>query len=64
MTKAGKLVGSVDSGYGDSSKFKRDIDRLLTQVNDMARSVRVLTDLLSQHPEALVRGRSDQGAER
>jgi len=64
VTKANKLVGSVDTGYGDGSKFRRDLDRLLAQVNDMTRSVRVLTDLLSQHPEALVRGWPGQEAER
>jgi paraquat-inducible protein B len=64
LTKANRLAGSVDSGYGDESKFKRDIDRLLAQLNDTARSVRVLTDLLSQNPEALVRGWSAQETER
>jgi paraquat-inducible protein B len=64
VTRANKLAGSVDTGYGDGSKFRRDLDRLMTQVNDMARSVRVLTDLLSQNPEALVRGWSGQEAER
>jgi paraquat-inducible protein B len=64
LTKANKLASSVDTGYGDDSKFRRDIDRLLAQLNDTARSVRVLTDLLSQNPEALVRGWSSQEAER
>jgi paraquat-inducible protein B len=64
VTRANKLAGSVDTGYGDGSKFRRDLDRLMTQVNDMARSVRVLTDLLSQNPEALVRGWSGQEAGR
>jgi len=64
VTRANKLAGSVDTSYGDGSKFRRDLDRLMTQVNDMARSVRVLTDLLSQNPEAMVRGWSGQEAER
>jgi paraquat-inducible protein B len=64
VTRANKLAGSGDTGYGDGSKFRRDLDRLLAQVNDTARSVRVLTDLLGQHPEALVRGWSGQEAER
>lgn len=62
LTKANKLAGSVDSGYGDDSKFRRDIERLLAQLNDTARSMRVLADLLSQNPEALVRGWSPQEA--
>jgi paraquat-inducible protein B len=62
LTKANKLAGSMDNGYGDDSKFRRDIERLLAQLNDTARSMRVLTDLLSQNPEALVRGWSPQEA--
>ena len=58
--KANKLVGSVDTGYGDGSKFRRDLDRLLAQVNDMTRSVRVLTDLLGLDAARLARLR-EQG---
>ncbi len=56
-----KLVGSADAGYGGNSQFNRDADRLLVQLTDTARSVRVLSDLLTRHPEALLRGRTDQG---
>ncbi len=55
-----RLVGSVDTGYGDTSKFHRDLDRMLEQLNDTARSVRVLADLLSRNPEALIRGRASE----
>ena len=55
---ANRLVGSADSGYGAHSQFRRDLERLLGQVSDTARSVRILADYLDQHPEALIRGRS------
>lgn len=58
VVRVGRLANSVDAGYGDNSKFRRDLDRLVEQVNDTARSVRVLTDLLARHPEALIRGRT------
>jgi paraquat-inducible protein B len=58
------LAGSADSGYGDNSQFKRDLTRLLGQVNDAARSIRLLADFLDQHPEALVRGRTGSTTER
>jgi paraquat-inducible protein B len=61
MTKANRLVGSLNDGYGDDSKFHRDLDRLLPELTDTARSLRVLADLLERHPEALIRGRTDQG---
>ncbi len=59
--RGGKLVESVDTGYGEGSQFRRDVDRLLAQVSDTARSVRLLTDYLNEHPEALIRGRTDRG---
>jgi len=59
--RGGKLVDSVDSGYGEGSQFRREVDRLLAQVSDTARSVRLLTDYLNEHPEALIRGRTDRG---
>lgn len=60
---ADKLVQSMNSGYGDNTKFNRDIDRMLAQLNDTLRSVRSLADLLSRHPEALIKGRPEGGLE-
>lgn len=57
LTSANKLVLSLDSGYGDNTKFSRDMDRLLAQANDALRSIRALSDLLARHPEALIKGR-------
>jgi paraquat-inducible protein B len=57
-----ELVASVQSGYGGDSDFGRDASRLLVQLSDTARSFRVLADLLTRHPEALIRGRTDQGS--
>jgi paraquat-inducible protein B len=61
LANANKLVLSLDSGYGDNTKFNRDMDRLLAQANDALRSIRALADLLARHPEALIKGRP-QGA--
>jgi paraquat-inducible protein B len=59
LTSANKLVMSLDTGYGDNTKFNRDLDRLMVQTNDAVRSIRALTDLLARHPEALVKGRPE-----
>ncbi len=64
IERTSKLLGSADSGYGENSQFRRDIQRLLEQVSDTARSVRLLADYLDQHPEALLRGRSGRAGER
>jgi paraquat-inducible protein B len=59
LTSANKLVMSLDTGYGDNTKFNRDLDRLMVQTNDAVRSIRALTDLLARHPEALLKGRPE-----
>jgi paraquat-inducible protein B len=63
VKRTDKLVASLDNGYGDDSRFNRDVGRLMSQLSDAARSIRVLADLLSRHPEALIRGRTDQGVQ-
>ncbi|MFE0758328.1 intermembrane transport protein PqiB [Inquilinus sp. NPDC058860] len=55
-----RLSGTLgDQGYGAESTFKRDLTRLMSQVEDTLRSVRVLSDYLEQHPEALIRGKTE-----
>jgi paraquat-inducible protein B len=57
---ANQLVASLDDSRTPGSQFGRDMTRMLAQLSDAARSVRILADLLSRHPEALIRGRSEQ----
>ncbi|MBS0520546.1 MAG: MCE family protein [Proteobacteria bacterium] len=63
LARINKLVGSVNSAYGGDSRFSRELDRLLPQLNEMARSFRALADLLARHPEALIKGRTNTGKE-
>lgn len=56
---ANLLVSSLDDNHGPGSQFGRDLNRMLAQLGDAARSVRILADLLSRHPEALIRGRDE-----
>jgi paraquat-inducible protein B len=63
LSNTNKLLLSLDSGYGDNTKFNRDLDRLLVQTNDALSSIRALADLLSRHPEALIKGRPAGGIE-
>ncbi len=64
LDKTAKLVGSAESSYFGSSQVKRDVERLLVQLSDTARSVRLLADYINQHPEALIQGRSGKSSER
>jgi paraquat-inducible protein B len=64
LAGANRLVSSAAAGYGEGSDFRRGITRLLDQFSDAARSIRLLADYLDAHPEALIRGRAGQAAER
>jgi paraquat-inducible protein B len=63
LVQINRLAASLNTGYGDNSRFSREIDRLLPQLNETARSFRALADLLSRHPEALIQGRTNKGKE-
>jgi paraquat-inducible protein B len=63
VVRTDKLVASLQNGYGDDSRFSRDINQMMNQLTDAARSIRMLADLLSRHPEALIRGRTDIGGQ-
>jgi paraquat-inducible protein B len=59
LNNANKFIVSADDGYGNDTKFHRDLDRLLVQTDEAVRSIHALADLLSRHPEALIKGRSE-----
>lgn len=64
LERTNQLAGSVNSGYGDNSEFRRDLQRLISQVSDAARSIGLLANFLDEHPEALIRGRTGSTTER
>jgi len=47
------------SGYGSDSKTQRSLERMMSQVGDAARSIRLLADYLNRHPESVVSGRKE-----
>ena len=59
LKQSNQLLRSVDAGYGNDTQFHRDLDRMMAQLTDAVRSFKSLADLLTRHPEALVRGRTD-----
>ena len=54
------LVSSLSDGHGTGSQLGRDTTRMMTQLGEAARAIRILAELLARHPEALIRGRADQ----
>jgi paraquat-inducible protein B len=58
ITVADGTLASLNRGYGGDSQVRRDLADLVRQIQDTARSVKLLADYLEQHPESLVRGKS------
>lgn len=63
ITHVDQVLASAGAAYGDGSLVNRDLSRALQQLSDAARSIRLLADYLSVHPEALIRGRVSQATE-
>lgn len=53
LSNANKLLAS----YGGDTDFHRSLQSMVVQLGDTARSLRFLTEFLSNHPSALVTGR-------
>lgn len=62
VRRVNTLAASMQNGYGSNSTFNDDMRRLMRQTTDTARSFRDLADLLTRHPEALIRGRATAGS--
>ncbi len=58
VSRADRVLNSLDRGYGKDSDTQRELSRAMVQVGDTARSIRQLADFLDRHPEALIRGRA------
>lgn len=52
-----KTVTSANDSFAEESPQRQQFGQAMDEVQRTARSVRVLTDFLSRHPEALIRGR-------
>jgi paraquat-inducible protein B len=46
----------------EDSPARQQVNQAMDEVQRTARSVRVLTDYLSRHPESLIRGRTEEAA--
>jgi paraquat-inducible protein B len=57
LQQAQKTLGSANSALSDDSPLQQNIGQTMQELQRTARSLRVLTDYLGRHPEALIRGR-------
>jgi paraquat-inducible protein B len=63
LANANRLLVSLQSGYGSDTQFHRELGRLLVESEEAVRGIRSLADLLTRHPEALLKGRPGGGTE-
>lgn len=59
LQQAQKTLASVENVTGDSSALNVELIETLQELQSAARSVRVLSDYLDRHPEALLRGKAE-----
>jgi paraquat-inducible protein B len=58
LTNADKLLNNASQLIAPDSVLDAELNNLLLQGGDAARSLRVLMDYLERHPEALIRGKT------
>ncbi|GAB2583911.1 MCE family protein [Dyella jejuensis] len=59
---ANRTLGAADSALSSDSPLQQNLTGTLQELQRMARSLRALTDYLSAHPSALIRGRGADAA--
>jgi paraquat-inducible protein B len=62
LQQAQKTLNTANDSLGEDSPARLQLGQAMDEVQRTARSVRVLTDFLSRHPEALIRGRTGDAA--
>ena len=55
-----KLVTSIEHSYGSDSELQYQLNQTLEELSKAAHSIRVLTDYIERHPEALIYGKDKQ----
>ncbi|WP_031319444.1 intermembrane transport protein PqiB [Pseudomonas tolaasii] len=61
LVQTRKALVTVNDSVSEDSPQRQQLGRTMDEVQRTARSVRVLTDFLGRHPEALIRGRLKDG---
>jgi paraquat-inducible protein B len=60
LSAANRTLGTAERTLADDAPLQQDLRQTLREVNRAAASIKVLTDMLEQHPEALLRGKSEE----
>jgi paraquat-inducible protein B len=57
LLRAEQTLASLDSKTSENSALMNDVGRTLDELSNTARSFRILSDYLEQHPEAMLKGK-------
>ena len=60
MVQADETLKTIDKMFADDSPISQELQTSLRELADAARSLRILSDYLERHPEALLRGKEKQ----
>jgi paraquat-inducible protein B len=52
-------LADIEKGYGEDSVTNQELRKTLGELEEAARSIRILTEYLQRHPEALIHGKGD-----
>jgi paraquat-inducible protein B len=61
LEQAQKTLAIAEGVAGDASALRYQVSEALEQISDAARSLRVTSEYIDQHPEALIRGKDESG---
>ncbi|MDB5984498.1 MAG: pqiB, partial [Pseudomonas sp.] len=61
LLQSKKTLADANASFSEDSPQRQQLGEAMEEVQRTARSVRVLTDFLGRHPEALIRGRLKDG---
>jgi len=59
MKDARKTLNAVESSLSEDAPLQQDVRQTMQELSRAAASIRVLTDYLQQHPEAMIRGKQE-----
>ena len=60
LVQADETLKTIDKMFADDSALSEELKTSLRELADAARSLRILSDYLERHPEALLRGKEAQ----
>lgn len=62
LVQGEKTLGKVDDVISTGSPLRYELDNTLKEISTAARSIRILSDYLARHPDALLYGKTGAGA--